>query len=159
MKKYSLDLPIWTCSDRIGDDPIQITGESDNHSREYLQQLSDYFVKEFDYNRPPRYVDPSIGQQEYRGYLFIKREYDGKLIDTYRIYGACCFSKMTILPEPYWKLEWIWLHPFFRHRGNLRKHWEFLEKECGNDFFIKKPISLDMQHFLGKVSGCHRECS
>ena len=123
-----------------------------------MDKFSDYFAKEFDYDRKPQYADSFHGQQQYCGYLFIEREWDGEGLQKYRVYGACCFTVIPISPKPIWKLEWIWLHPFFRHRGNLGKHWEFLEKECGDDFFVKKPISRDMKYFLEKGGGNHRGC-
>ena len=49
--------------------------------------------------------------------------------------------------EPLWELDWIWVHPFFRHRGVLSKHWEKFTHQFGN-FDVALPLSNDMEKFL-----------
>jgi hypothetical protein len=69
----------------------------------------------------------------------------------HRIYGACNFTVQEyLLDKDYWVLQWIWIHPFFRHRGNLRKIWNKLEEKF-DDFHIASPISNDMNAFLKKI--------
>lgn len=156
MDQNLLDLPILKLhSPNV--EYINITSESNNELRVHFQLLSNYFVKEFDYSSPPQYANPSLKADEYQGFLFLQQEYDGKLTYTYRAYGACCFSKKPIGSQNHWKLEWVWIHPFFRHRGNLRRLWKYLKQECGEDFFIKKPVSAEMKKFLVKVGGNHIE--
>ena len=82
--------------------------------------------------------------------MLAERDFDAINPHTYRIYGTCYLSKAPIYTTDAWKLEWVWLHPFFRHRGYFKEHSEFLEKEYGN-FFIKNPLSSDMKKNLEKV--------
>lgn len=152
MKNYSLNLPVYESLLPI-DYPVQVTTKSDIKLRKHFQKLSDYFVDEFNYNRKPQYA--STTSNSFRGYLLTEYDYDAKNSNTYRIYGACCFDEIQFGElQSIWRLEWIWLHPFFRHRGNLKKHWEFLEIECG-DFLIKRPLSNDMKSFIEKTEGNH----
>ncbi len=72
-----------------------------------------------------------------------------------RIFGACCFSKLKFTKDnDCWALEWIWLHPFFRNRGNLKNYWTYLEEEF-SDFVVKKPISNDMKAFLKNINSVY----
>ncbi len=74
----------------------------------------------------------------------------------YRIYGACLFNLMKFTEDNnHWALEWIWIHPFFRNRGKLKKNWQFLENSFGN-FIIKTPISNDMRAFLDNIDSKYK---
>jgi hypothetical protein len=73
----------------------------------------------------------------------------------YRIYGACYFKKIEFTEtEDCWALEWIWFHPFFRNRGNLKKYWNDLEEKFGG-FIIKGPVSNDMVDFLEHINSIY----
>jgi hypothetical protein len=49
-----------------------------------------------------------------------------------------------------WVLQWIWIHPSYRKRGNLTNNWKVIEEEFGN-FFIKQEIFTNMYSFLKKL--------
>lgn len=155
---YSLNLPV--LKSEVSFDKLKVTNESGEELRNCLQLLSNYFVKEFFCDRSIKYADPFLDSKLFSAYLFAEQTYD--LIENmnefdrfYRIYGACCFSQLQVATSTYWVLEWIWLHPFFRHRGKLSTFWKGLEKEFG-DFFIKMPISNDMKSFLENSGGKHK---
>lgn len=119
-------------------------------------RLAKYFKEELNYDRIPFDI-MGILDKPYSGLLFTEEALDIYRKDPmpYRIYGACLFSKLPIKgDEIYWKLEWIWLHPFFRHRGKLKEHWSELEEQFG-DFFIGKPVSNDMQEFLKNIKSSY----
>lgn len=90
--------------------------------------------------------------KEDKALLFTEEALDTHKVKPHHIYGACYFKKMEFTKgEDYWALEWIWFHPFFRNKGNLKKHWDGLEKKFGN-FLIKEPISNDMKVFLENIN-------
>lgn len=63
----------------------------------------------------------------------------------YRLYGGGCL----INTGTEFTLNWIWFHPFFRHRGHLKDNWSFLKKQYG-DFSVTPPLSAGMEKFLSK---------
>lgn len=80
----------------------------------------------------------------YTAYLFAS--------DERRVWiGACCFRTRLYADVgiPIAVLQWIWLHPYFRGRGVLRRHWQTLHKEHG-DFYVEPPLSHGMRGFLLK---------
>jgi len=79
----------------------------------------------------------SFGFVKYEAYLFHNGE---------NYVGACCFR----WPESTWQLDWLWMHPFVRRRGYLKKAWPQFEKKYGH-FDLTKPISCEMEIFLRKV--------
>jgi hypothetical protein len=111
---------------------------------------------ELNYNRIPYCRLGNIPKQD-NALLFSTEAYDAfkEKPTPRRIYGACYCKKMEFADRDYWVLEWIWLHPFFRNRGNLKKHWGYLE-EVFEDFLINKPISHDMKAFLGSVKSKYK---
>jgi len=119
---------------------------------EEVYKLAEYFKEELDYGRVP-FCRMGLLSEEYKALLFTEKALDKyeKEPSPYRIYGACVFTLLKFTKEPdCWVLNWIWFHPFFRNRGNLKKNWTQLEEEFGN-FLIGKPISNDMSSFLENI--------
>ncbi len=136
---------------------IEIDKHSDIDLHEEVYTIAKYFKEELNYDSIP--FNP-FGQlfEEYKVLLFTEEALDvyRKGPMPHRIYGGCLFSKMKFKEDnDYWALEWIWFHPFFRNRGNLKKNWIQLEKSFGN-FIIKKPISNDMKAFLENINSKHK---
>jgi len=147
MNKYKIDLPV---SEKYHsyNNTISIDKNSENHLCKEVYKFAKYFKEELNYDRVP--FSPScMLQDEYKALLFTERAYDLFKKDPmpYRLYGVCLFTKIKFTDAEYWVLEWIWLHPFFRNRGNLKKNWKKLEEDFGN-FLIREPISNDMDNFL-----------
>lgn len=117
---------------------IKVTRSSDSELKESLYKVAKYFAKEFDYG--PAYNYEYHTDDKNIGYLFV----DGELI-----FGGCGFSKLPITNEDIWCLEWVWLHPFFRHRGHFTYYWNIFIQEYPQ-MAIKAPISCEMQEFLNK---------
>ena len=65
--------------------------------------------------------------------------------------GAACFryreDQDKVVP---WLFDWLWIHPFCRHKGILTAVWGELNTQVGA-FRLAQPISAHMQAFLGKV--------
>jgi hypothetical protein len=126
----------------VFDNVVTIDRNSDSFLRDEFLKIENYFNKEFDYG--------CIPNKNCTALLFTEQAYDVYKHPPmpYRIYGACAFEKITTKQDgDHWILGWIWLHPFFRNRGNIKKHWPVLEKRFGN-FFIKSPVSNSMLSFL-----------
>ena len=128
---------------------IIVDKKSDIVLHEEVFKIAKYFTEELNYSTVP-YSPLGIKDQENIALLFTAEAIDLYKTEPvpYRIFGACCFSKYSFKEDKdYWALEWIWLHPFFRNRGNLKKYWAYLEKNFG-DFIIMEPVSNDMKAFL-----------
>lgn len=117
---------------------IKVTRDSDNELKEHLYTIAKYFVKEFDYG--PAYNYEYHTDDKNIGCLFV----DGEIV-----FGGCGFSKLPIISEDIWCLEWVWLHPFFRHRGHFTYYWNIFIQEYPQ-MAIKAPISFEMKEFLNK---------
>ncbi|MDO9304201.1 MAG: hypothetical protein Q7T77_02650 [Sulfuricurvum sp.] len=152
MKNYTMDLPV---SEKYSsyNNIIHVDKQSNVDLYEKVYKLAKYFKEELNYDSVP--FSP-LGQlsEDYKALLFTEQALDmyEKEPMPYRIYGACLFTiKQFTKDNDYWVLKWIWLHPFFRNRGNLKNNWNILEEEFGN-FLIEKPVSNDMNFFLKKIN-------
>ena len=165
--KYSLDLPV---SKKYYSNTGRIEVECDTyneHGEDYFKetyQMANYLDKEFNYMGTPFDISGKM-HNEYKAFLFTYIDYDHvnteednekytKALNAECVYGACCFSKLNIVEKDYWKLNWIWVHPFFRHRGMIKDHWKYFEEEFG-DFYIAKPVSPEMENFVKKSNKDH----
>ena len=65
--------------------------------------------------------------------------------------GALFFrwQEWSDVPAGY-SLEWVWVHPFFRHRGLLSKAWPKFVERFG-EFHVSPPYSPSMKEFLNKI--------
>lgn len=118
-----------------------------------VYKIAEYFKEELNYDRVP-FCPMGLIEEQYKAILFTEQALDKYIKEPtpYRIYGACLFTIQTFTQESdRYVLKWIWFHPFFRNRGNLRKNWDSLENKFGN-FIIETPISNDMKMFLKHVN-------
>ena len=88
-------------------------------------------------------------------YIFLKNNLNLKNISDKTkslAIGACCFRRKPFGNNKYyWSLDWIWLHPYFRHQHILSGYWEtFMDTYQG--FYVEPPYSLEMQSFLAKIN-------
>lgn len=149
MKNYSLELSVST---DISDNIIKVNKQSKKDLFEEVYKLAEYFKEEVNYDFIPFCLCGDL-QEEYKVLLFAEEALDLFTSEPmpYRIYGACTFAIQKFKQEPnQWMLKWIWFHPFFRNRGNLKNNWYKLEEEFG-DFLIEGPISNNMRAFLKKT--------
>ena len=135
---------------------IEVDRESDSHLYKEVYKIATYFREEFNYDSvgfcPFGYRNEP--KRKYKALLFTEEASDkhDKEPMPHRIYGACNFTVQEyLLDKDYWVLQWIWIHPRFRHKGNLRKTWDKLEEKFGN-FHIASPVSNDMNTFLKKIN-------
>lgn len=134
-------------------DLIEMDKQTNFELYEEVYKLAEYFKEELNYDRVP-FCPMGLLEEEYKAILFAEQALDKYIKEPtpYRIYGACLFTIQKFTQEPdRWVLKWIWLHPFFRNRGNLKKNWHVLEEKFGN-FIIETPISNDMKYFLKNIN-------
>lgn len=127
---------------------IEIDRKTNSVLHDEVYKIAKYFKEELNYDSVP-YSSFGMPTGEHKALLFTEEAVDEYKKDPmpYRIYGACLFTEIKCTDGGFWKLKWIWFHPFFRNRGNLKKHWPALEDSFGN-FIISKPVSSDMSAFL-----------
>lgn len=145
-RHYLIDLPVA----RYSSEPrlLTVTTATPKPLREHVERFARYFLREmhmgslqFEAAETPA----SLGFREYKAYLFAAQD---------RYVGAACFryrSEQNV--EVPWLFDWLWLHPYFRHKGLLSFAWPAFIREVGK-FRLAQPVSLHMQMFLRKVGWC-----
>lgn len=153
MDDYSITLPV---SDEFSSNSGMLIVEevSGKIFRDKLEVFARYFKKEFGFDFVQYEASEHLlSNNKYEGFLFTELAWDHLEEDKptpYRLYGGGCMRWRKFHDkEASWVLDWVWLHPFFRHRGEFQKHWNYLKTQYG-DFAIEPPISADMQKFLEK---------
>lgn len=148
-KKYTMDLSLIQ-EIKTSNFLIEVNSLLNRPLFKEVYKIAKYFKEESNYDRVPFDLTGML-PTPYKVFLFTEIDIDEVAAGnkkTQRIYGACLFSKKSFSKsENIWVLEWIWLHPFFRHRGFLKEKWTFFQDEFG-DFFIGKPVSPNMEAFL-----------
>ena len=151
-KRYTIDLPV---SNRLLDNsnPFsnsklhEINARSDVELRNNLEKFARYFKDEMRYDNVP--YDAANHERNWTGYLFktpaLDLVKDENLPTPMRWFGGCLFRQ----ENEEWTLCWIWLHPFFRNRGELSTEWKEFKKKYGS-FKIQEPLSAQMERFLIK---------
>jgi hypothetical protein len=104
----------------------------------YVKKFAEFFRKEFRYDFVqfcPKEID------NYNAFLF-------PTTDFMSLVGACCFREREYKDTGRkWCLQWIWLHPYYRDKGILKKNWKYFEDMLG-DFYVETPYSSSMRGFL-----------
>lgn len=117
------------------DDAYLVTKYSPMKDKKIVYRFAQYFRREFRYDFV-QFCEKE--DDEYEAYIFT--EYDDAI-------GACCFRKRENKEDSWWALQWIWLHPYFRDRGVLSKHWKFFESRY-EIFDVERPLSNAMKQVL-----------
>lgn len=121
---------------KIQNKQIKIIRSSDSELKKHLYTVVKYFIKEFTYG--PEYKYEHQINNKNIGYLFR----DGKIV-----FGGCGFSKLPSISEDIWSLEWVWLHPHFRHKGKFSYYLDVFIQQY-SQVALKRPISCEQQEFL-----------
>lgn len=126
---------------------IKIDQDTQDELKLRLEEFSRYFKKEMSYDLIDRYKVGHEQRPDKRFFLFSIRADDLNEENVYatanRLIGGCGFDKV----DRHWVLDWVWLHPFFRHRNLFLQYWLGLEEEVG-EFKISTPVSCQMRNFL-----------
>ncbi len=148
--KYTISLPTFDeCLSVNG--RHEVKASSPHEVRKVLEQFARYFKAEFHYDDVQYYADEH--DERCIGFLFTESALD-IVTDEHtqmptRCSGGCCFRKEKFTDGDKWVLYWVWLHPFFRHRRILSRHWKKFREQFG-DFIVEPPVSSAMQSFLKK---------
>ncbi|UNK05138.1 hypothetical protein MN210_14265 [Psychrobacter raelei] len=151
-KKYTIDLPVtdtWLGSNNPFSNSklFEISSESDVELRDILESFARYFKEEMHYDNVQYYSNSH--KSNLVGYLFRNSALDvvteEHTSSPTRWFGGCLFE----YENDEWTLCWVWLHPFFRNRGELSTAWKEFKDKYG-DFKVQKPLSAQMEKFLSK---------
>lgn len=138
---------------------IKVTHKSPRPIKAAVATVAAFFQREFQYDCL-QYGYKGLEDDPYHtAYLFFD---EGRRFEFFKgqgfvspSIGACCFRTRRIKgSESSVGLQWIWIHPYFRRKGVLTKHWPFLVEQHG-DFFAEPPLSPAMDGFLRKVGYPH----
>ena len=154
MDKYTISLPV---IDRNLSNKgiLGVCTDSPDDLRNGLETLARYFKREFHYDGIQYEANEHHFEHvEYKGFVFVEPALDA-LTEEHsetpsRLLGGCCFRHRQYSDGLHWILDWIWLHPYARRRGILKKHWKFFREIFGDDFHVTPPISPAMEAFLAK---------
>jgi hypothetical protein len=116
--------------------------------RQYVEKFAKYFRREmrFDFTQFQATGENYYDKRKYVAYLFNPKGYYAG----YSI-GACCFRWRTFTDKQIWGLQWIWIHPYARQKGLLKKYWkEFKLRHA--PFYVEPPLSDIMNTFLTKYN-------
>ncbi len=126
---------------------MYVDASSSLTEKKALEMMALYFKREFRYDHSQ--YEASDPGDDCLGFLVLERAKD-LVKDTghhpNRAIGGGCFRKGM---GDKWKLDWIWLHPFARNRGNLKKIWPGFKTKF-DDFALQEPLSAQMKAFLTK---------
>lgn len=115
--------------------------------RRAVQQIAHYFHRELQYDFL-QYCAVEDGRDvDHRAYLWTDDyPYDDK--GSLEVLGACCFRLRDYkeVGERY-ALQWVWIHPYKRRGGFLKKAWPYFEKRFPG-FVVETPLSPAMRKFL-----------
>src|SRR5260370_152313 len=53
--------------------------------------------------------------------------------------------------KPVWSLQWVWLHPYLREKGHLKKAWPVFIEDLGEPVEVEAPYSRAMEAFLTRA--------
>lgn len=118
-----------------------------------LESIARCFKNEMDFDNL-QYSADEIYEEPYTGFVLIQqnladtRDYDfgsGKPnIQPHYVIGGGCFRNERDIGM---KLDFVWLHPYARHRRIMVAAWKKMKNRFG-EFDLTKPLSLSMKHFL-----------
>lgn len=132
-----------------------IRSNSAEESKDALESIARCFKNEmrFDnlqYDANDHYDDSCIGFIIVQLNLNCMKDYDFEIaeqnIQIHYVIGGGCFRDKFDKSK---KLDFVWLHPYARQRGIMKKAWEKFNSKFG-DFDLEKPISSSMMRFLDK---------
>ncbi len=131
--------------DELNNGVIYVHSSSLKKYKEAIECFGLYWCRELDYSPPYRTEDH---YENCEGFLF-RNPHDLNVV------GGGCFSKnQTVMKDKtqklVWWLDWVWIHPFFRHKGYLSRAWPTFKNVYGN-FIVQRPYSKPMECFLKKV--------
>jgi hypothetical protein len=122
-----------------------LTPESRMPPKRALETIARQFRREFGYDFVQYCALEKDEWSKTRSFLWAEPDWGSK----YRVIGGCCFRyrQYQNIPEPFWVLQWIWIHPYRRNKGLLTAAWPAFcaLMEC---FAVEPPLSPAISGFL-----------
>jgi len=107
-----------------------------------LEKIARFFRREFRYDLTQyRAGDPLNSPETTQGFVWRDIASDGRDV----AWAGCCFRKR----DHGWALQWIWMHPYERHKGHFLKALPYFVKLFGN-FDVEGPYSHSMRECIKK---------
>jgi hypothetical protein len=131
--------------------PTWVTRSTNSAVKRAVEKLASYFHRELGYDfiqyEATDHDDNCIAYT-WDEQCFVRSK--GEM--GYQMFGAACFRygrRMGVDFEG-WFLQWVWLHPYFRHHGYLSRAWpKFLER-FSRSFIPEWPYSAPIKSLLRK---------
>ena len=142
--RFKIDFPclrrIKVFRDISGPCIIKVTHKSPLILRQSLLLCAKYFQRE-GYSDMLHY---NLDEKNFVGYLFTEP-------NRFHAVGGCIFRfrEYNNIPEKFWTMHWIWMHPYIRNKGLLSKYVDKFNKEFGY-WYPEHPLSKAMQRFVIK---------
>jgi len=136
---------------REGD--VWVTEQSPLLHKRAVYRFAQYFRREMHYDFVQFPEDGKNDDDPYEAYLWVHPETwscgDDFLVPTV---GAACFRHRSC-GHPL-ALQWLWIHPFMRRRGLLKRTW-YCFVDRFTSFDIERPWSAAMKAFLANLPTDH----
>jgi len=137
--------------DKVPHDVFTVNSLSCLQNRRAVWKLALYFRREFGYDTAPWGYEGKYVDDEAIAYMFTLSDIYSDKEDWRQPeygFGAVGFRWRRWTDAPHgWALQWAWIHPYQRNRGNLSKLWPSLKKLHG-DFHVEPPLSAAMKRFI-----------
>ncbi len=150
INKFRIDASV---IELVGYPPLLfIPPEADVSLKNELATLAGYFKAEMGFDRL-QFDDTMYDEVDYMGFLLLSWAMDRVEHEDHfpsRVVGGGIFVEY----EDGYELDWVWIHPFFRNRGLLKKAWKEFEHRFGA-FTVSPPWSPSMKAFLAKRKTVH----
>lgn len=135
---------------KIGDDLnwlIPVNSKSSRIHRVAVWKIARFFRREFHYDFVQYGHNGDDDDKDHAAYLWVP---SNSILRGWRSHciGACCFRKRN---GGRMAMQWIWIHPFFRRTGLLRRAWPVFKERHG-DFALEGPLSEAMKAFVASVN-------
>jgi hypothetical protein len=117
--------------------PVLVNEESPPSLPKAVEKLAIYCRYELHIDFPQYTARTDVTHPDVSAWLWTDYDWEGVFA-----VGGCSFRRDI--------LEWVWIHPYYRGRGLLKKAWPVFIDLYGN-FAIEPPLSHAMQGFVKKV--------
>lgn len=127
-------------------DAIRIYANDDIELRLAMFKIAAYFKRELHFDAF-QYAAPYDRESDDECYAYLWTIEKNTTQIKSVVVGGFCFRKRD------WGgygFQWIWIHPFIRDTGLLKRHWHLFEEKFGKDFYCEPPYSTSMANFLSK---------
>lgn len=144
MSQLDIKLPAHVLHKRrqVGPGRFLVAPQNPVTHHKLVEKFARYFNRETRWGLLYNAVENEADTQRREAWLFIN--------DSYEPCGACCFRKRTYKSGAQrWHLHWIWLHPYERNKGLLKRALPAFTARYG-EWVVEGPYSRTMQLFMDK---------